>query len=93
MCPSAYGFPFFSIHAVDKWLRYSGVHQEWKKCEKKLKIKNTTWNVQTVAAVETPDFTLGFCMFDAASIDGKDTAGRRDVHECMGCLCSTAGQA
>lgn len=37
MCPSAYGFPFFSIHAVDKWLRYSGVHQEWKKCEKKIK--------------------------------------------------------
>lgn len=43
MCPSAYGFPFFSIHAVDKWLRYSGVHQEWKKYggeKKKKKIKD-----------------------------------------------------
>lgn len=26
-----------------------------------------------MAAVETVDFTLGFCMFDAAPIDGKDT--------------------
>lgn len=38
-----------------------GMEEVWgEKNKKKSKIKNTTWNVQTVAAVETPDFTLGF---------------------------------